>query len=133
MGYFIVDQEDRRGGLNDRDGYLIDERGVRVVDEVIRDRYRVRAQMHAQEDEFYALDCNGRRVSGKYSRKGHFLVHLSDRHPTTCDDEGYLLDGTGERYRNQEIKERKRLRRFLRHQRYMKPEEDEFYAYDKFG
>ena len=43
MGYFIVDQEDRRGGLNDRDGYLIDERGVRVVDEVIRDRYRVRA------------------------------------------------------------------------------------------
>jgi len=47
-------------------------------------------------------------VAGKYSRQGHFLVDLRDRDPSRCDDEGYLLDGNGGRYRNHEIKERKR-------------------------
>mmetsp|Transcript_21245 Transcript_21245/g.28486 ORF Transcript_21245/g.28486 Transcript_21245/m.28486 type:complete len:163 (-) Transcript_21245:2784-3272(-) len=45
MGYFIVDESDRRAGLTDRDGYLIDERGLRIADDVIRDRFRVRNQM----------------------------------------------------------------------------------------
>jgi len=67
-GYFIIEESDRRGGLNDRDGYLIDELGVRFVDDVIRDRLRVRGQMHAQDDEFYTIDFNGKKVVGKFSR-----------------------------------------------------------------
>lgn len=133
MGYFVVDESDRRPGLTDRDGYLIDDRGLRIASEVMRDRFRVRAQLYPQDDEFFALDANGKKVAGKYSRKGHFLVDLRDRDPSRNDEEGYLLDATGERYRNIEVKERKRQRRFLRHQQFMKPQEDEFFAYDGQG
>ena len=76
------------------------------------------------------MDSNGAKVSGHYSRQGHFKVDLKDQDPSRNDLEGYLLTIDGERYRNFEIKERKRQRKFLRHQRYMKPEEDEFYSYD---
>jgi len=133
MGYFIVDESDRRAGINDRDGYLIDERGLRIVDDVIRDRMRIRNQMFPQEDESYGVDCNGKKLGGKYSRNGQFLVDVRDRNPATCDEDGYLLDANGEKYRNLEMKERKRQRKFLRHQRFMKPQEDEFYAYDGNG
>ena len=48
LGYFVVASGDRRIGLNDRDGYLIDERGLRLVDDVMRDRFHVRNQMYPQ-------------------------------------------------------------------------------------
>ena len=133
MGYFVVDESDRRPGLADRDGYLIDDRGLRIVSDVMRDRFRVRQQLYPQDDEFYAIDPNGKKVAGRYSRKGHFMVDLRDRDPSRNDEEGYLLDPNGERYRNIEIKERKKQRRFLRHQQFMKPQEDEFFAYDGQG
>ena len=61
-------------GRCDRDGYMLDARKVRVMDDVIRDRFRVRRELYPQEDEYYAYDMQGNKVPGRYNRRGEFLV-----------------------------------------------------------
>lgn len=62
-------------------------------------------------------------MSGKFNRNGYFIVDEADRNVKgRCDENGFLLTADGSsRYRNFEIKERKKQRRFMRRQRYIKP------------
>ena len=87
---------------------MLNASGVRIIDEVIRDRFRVRATMRAMDDEFYAVDANKVKVNGKYDRRGRFIVDVLERTPERCDEDGYLIDAEGKIVRNVEIKERKK-------------------------
>ena len=79
-GYFIVVVEDRNvPGRCDRDGFMLDSRKVRIMDDVIRDRRRVRGELYPREDEFYALDSFGGKVGGRYDRRGYFIVDPARR------------------------------------------------------
>jgi len=78
-GVFKVVVNDRAPGRTDNEGYLVDERGVRIVDEVIRERLRLRAELRPQEDEFVAIDHEGEKVTGRYTRQGHFIVEERQR------------------------------------------------------
>ena len=62
------------------------------------------------------------KINGKYNRKGYFIVDEAERYvPGRCDEDGYLLDKNGSsRYRNIEIKERKKQRSFMKNQRFLK-------------
>lgn len=68
-GHFIV-KVDQRGvkGRCDKDGYMLEPTGRRVSDDVIRDRRRVRYQLHPRQDEMCAIDAQNKQVSGRYNR-----------------------------------------------------------------
>ena len=109
QGYFIVEDTERHiPGRCDENGYMLSANGTRLIDEVIRDRFRVRATMRAMDDEFYATDANKVKVNGKYDRRGRFIVDVLERSPERCDEDGYLIDADGKIVRNNEIKERKK-------------------------
>ena len=129
-GYFIVDVHMRNvPGRTDKDGFMMDKNGKRIADDVIRDRLRVRAQMHPRDDEYEATDPRGEKIKGKYTNRGFFLVDERYRKSqarfggqgSCCDEEGYLLDADGNRVCNREIAERKKQRRYVAKQRFMKP------------
>ena len=80
QGYFIVEDTERHApGRCDENGYMLGATGTRIIDEVIRDRFRVRATMRAMDDEFYAVDANKVKVNGKYDRRGRFIVEVLER------------------------------------------------------
>lgn len=41
---------------------MVDSRRVKIMDDVIRDRFRVRGELYPQEDEFYAVDEQGNKM-----------------------------------------------------------------------
>jgi len=53
--------------------------------------------MKPEEDEFYAYDGQGERVTGRYDANGWFLADPAERRPGRTDRDGYLLDYSGER------------------------------------
>ena len=67
-------------GVIDREGYLLDLYGQRVFSEYIKQRLRrrrvrkIRRGLKPKEDEFYALDRDGVKVTGRYDFEGYFLV-----------------------------------------------------------
>ena len=109
QGYFMVEMTEQNiPGRSDENGYMIDASGKRIIDEAIRDRFRVRATMRAMDDEFYAVDASKVKVNGKYDRRGRFIVDVLERTEERNDEEGYLIDAEGKVVRNVEIKERKK-------------------------
>lgn len=54
-GYFIVEMHMRNvPGRCDKNGFLLSKSGQKIADDVIRDRLRVRSQLHSSPDEFEA-------------------------------------------------------------------------------
>ena len=105
-------------GRCDKDGFMLDKNGKRIADDVIRDRLRVRAQLYPSQDEYEAVDARGEKVRGKYNNHGYFIVDERDRKTQArfggqdsrarCDEDGYLLDASGNRVCNREIADRKK-------------------------
>ena len=104
----------------DRDGYLTDPEGKRIADDVMRERLRVRKQLYPQPDEREVVNETGEKIPGKYDRAGYFVVDHGYRNQRgRVDSEGYLLTKDGNRFRNLEMKERQKQRRFIKKQKYL--------------
>ena len=78
-GCFIVEVNDRSKTQTDRDGFLVDKRGSKIADDTIRERFRVRAMMSPQQDEFVAVDASGKEVGGRFNKQGFFIVDVDQR------------------------------------------------------
>lgn len=83
----------------DKQGYLLDERRRRIVNEEMKEKvYERRLKRYkvlcvAREDESMAQDWQGKRVSGHYDNSGRFIVDLEERSAhNRCNKDGYLLD-----------------------------------------
>jgi len=67
----LVEVRDRNfPGRCDKQGFMLDEQGVRVQDFDMGDRVKTRAFMLPQADEFQASDQHGMAVDGAYDKDG---------------------------------------------------------------
>lgn len=97
-------------GRCDKAGYLVDKKGVRIVDHQIKDRIRKRSYAAIQPDEFWRIAVDGTKTGGTYDKNGYFIVEHSQRRPDLTDKDGYLLQN-GKRVLDEVIQDRLRVRR----------------------
>ena len=57
-GHFMVDPNERGGGICDKAGYLTDRKGNRLVDYQMKERIRKRSYPKPQPDEYFRIDDN---------------------------------------------------------------------------
>ena len=99
-GIFQVDPAFRtKSRYCDKQGYLIDERNRRIVNEEMKEKVyarrlkRYKVMCVPREDETFAQDWQGKRVNGHYDHAGRFIVDLAERQAhKRCDKDGFLLD-----------------------------------------
>ena len=84
----------------------------------MKDRQRVRSQLHASPDEFVTKNANGETVRGKFNNKGEFIIDERDKRANAAfiDEEGFLTDANGIRIVSREMAERRKLRRAMKKQ-----------------
>jgi len=85
----------------------------------IKQRRFLKDQRYAkpEEDEFYAYDGRGERVTGHYDSNGFFVVDAAFRGPGRTDSADYLLDYEGKRVYSAMMKKRLQRRKEIRYAR----------------